>query len=100
MDTLTKLQRSIRMSKIKSKDTTPELKVRKCLFEKNIRYRINNKNLPGKPDVSIMKYRLIIDVRGCFCMRMISVLTGIYRSPIQVFGGRNLKRIKSEIKRT
>ena len=66
MDTLTKLQRSIRMSKIKSKDTTPELKVRRCLFEKNIRYRINNKNLPGKPDVSIMKYRLIIDVRGCF----------------------------------
>ena len=66
MDTLTKKERSIRMSKIRSSNTKPEILVRQSLFKKGFRYRINNKALPGKPDITILKYKLIIDVRGCF----------------------------------
>lgn len=66
MDTLSKKQRSIRMSKIRSVNTKPEIIVRKNLYKKGFRYRINNKALPGKPDITILKYKLIIDVRGCF----------------------------------
>ena len=54
------------MSRIKSKNTKPEIIVRKKLFSKGIRYRLHSKKLPGKPDISIYKYGLIIDVRGCF----------------------------------
>ena len=66
MDTLNKKERSIRMSKIRSSNTKPEILVRQSLFKKGFRYRINNKALPGKPDITILKYKLIIDVRGCF----------------------------------
>ena len=66
MDTLNKKERSIRMSKIRSSNTKPEILVRQSLFKKGFRYRINNKSLPGKPDITILKYKLIIDVRGCF----------------------------------
>ena len=66
MDTLSKKERSIRMSKIRSSNTKPEILVRQSLFKKGFRYRINNKALPGKPDITILKYKLIIDVRGCF----------------------------------
>ena len=54
------------MSKIRSVNTKPEIIVRKNLYKKGFRYRINNKALPGKPDITILKYKLIIDVRGCF----------------------------------
>ena len=65
-DTYDKSQRSNLMSKIKSKDTKPELILRRALFRDGLRYRIHNKELPGKPDISVLKYKLIIDVRGCF----------------------------------
>ncbi len=66
MDHLTKEARSKNMRQIKSKDTSPELIVRKELFSKGLRYRIHNKKIPGKPDISISKYKVIIDVKGCF----------------------------------
>lgn len=53
------------MSKIRSKNTTPELKVRKYLFSKGYRYRINYK-LPGKPDIVFPKQKLAIFINGCF----------------------------------
>ena len=52
------------MSKIRSKNTKPELIFRKALWKKGIRYRVNNKQLPGKPDVSIKKYKLAIFIDG------------------------------------
>ena len=55
-----------KMSRIKSKDTQPELIVRKYLFNKGFRYRLNVKDLPGKPDIVLPKYRTIIFVHGCF----------------------------------
>ena len=59
MDTLTKKDRSIRMSKIRSSNTKPELIVRKALYNKGLRFRVNRKDLPGKPDISVKKYKLL-----------------------------------------
>ena len=58
--------RSYNMSRIKGKNTGPELIVRKFLFSNGIRYRLHEKTLPGKPDIVIKKYKMIVDVRGCF----------------------------------
>ena len=66
MDTLSKNQRSYNMSRIRSKDTKPELTIRKYLFSKGFRYRIHFKKLPGKPDVVLPKYNAVILVHGCF----------------------------------
>ncbi len=54
------------MSKIRAKDTKPEMRFRKALWARGVRYRINSKQLPGKPDVSIKKYKLAIFIDGEF----------------------------------
>ena len=54
------------MSRIHSKGTSLELKVRKYLFSKGFRYRINVKSLPGKPDIVMKKYNTVIFINGCF----------------------------------
>lgn len=54
------------MSRIKGKDTKPEMLVRKYLFSKGFRYRLYDKKLPGKPDIILPKYRTIIFIHGCF----------------------------------
>lgn len=66
MDHLTPQQRSKNMSAIRSKDTKPEIIVRKWLWSRGFRYRINSKRLPGKPDVVLRKYRTCIFINGCF----------------------------------
>ena len=69
MDRITKEQRSELMSKIRGKDTTPELQVRRHLFAQGWRFRVCDRRLPGKPDIVIPKARTIVDVRGCFWHR-------------------------------
>ena len=54
------------MSRIKGKDTTAEMIVRRYLFKQGFRYRLHGKELPGKPDIVLPKHKIIIDVRGCF----------------------------------
>ncbi len=54
------------MSKIRSKNTKPEMLLRKALFAIGYRYRIDYKNLPGKPDIVFPKYKTAIFVHGCF----------------------------------
>lgn len=54
------------MSAIKGKDTKPELLVRKFLFSRGFRYRLNHPRLPGHPDLVLRKYRTVIFVNGCF----------------------------------
>ena len=66
MDKLTKEQRSRCMSAIKGKNTIPELLVRKFLFSRGFRYRLNQSCLPGHPDLVLRKYRTVIFVNGCF----------------------------------
>lgn len=66
MDALTPAQRSKNMAAIKGKDTKPELLVRRYLFSRGVRYRKHVKSLPGKPDIAISKYKIALEVRGCF----------------------------------
>ena len=65
-DVHTKEVRSYNMSKIRSKNTKSELVVRRYLFAKGFRYRLHSKDLPGKPDIVLPKYRIVIFVHGCF----------------------------------
>ncbi|MBY0425310.1 MAG: very short patch repair endonuclease, partial [Cytophagales bacterium] len=58
--------RSAIMSTIRAKNTKPEIRLRKALWSQGIRYRKTLKNLPGKPDIVIRKYRLVIFVDGEF----------------------------------
>lgn len=65
-DIFSKTKRSEIMSKISGKETKPEILVRKYLFSKGFRYRKNVKDLPGKSDIVLPKYKTIIFINGCF----------------------------------
>ena len=65
-DTLSKEERSRVMAKVKFRDTKPEKKVRSLLFSLGFRFRLCQKNLPGKPDIVLKKYKTVIFVHGCF----------------------------------
>ena len=65
-DKISTKQRSSLMSRIKSKDTKPEITVRKHLHALGYRFRLYDKKLPGKPDIVLKKYKSAIQVRGCF----------------------------------
>lgn len=69
MDTLTKEKRSWNMSKIKGKDTKPELIVRSLLHRNGYRFRLHRDDLPGSPDIVLPKYSVVIFVHGCFWHR-------------------------------
>jgi len=66
MDKLTPQQRHANMAAIRSKDTKPEMIVRRGLWQRGFRYRLNHKRLPGHPDLVLRKYRTCIFVNGCF----------------------------------
>ena len=68
-DTLSPEERSRNMAAIKSRDTKPEVYLRKLLFAKGYRYRIADKNIPGHPDIFLRKYNTAIFVHGCFWHR-------------------------------
>lgn len=65
-DPLSPAQRHTCMSHIRSRNTKPEVKLRKELFSLGYRYRINRKGLPGSPDIVLTKYHTCIFVNGCF----------------------------------
>lgn len=69
MDKVSADQRSWNMSRVRSKNTTPELMVRSFLFRHGFRFRLHVKNLPGQPDIVLPKYRTVVEVRGCFWHR-------------------------------
>ena len=54
------------MSHVRGKDTKPEVMVRQFLFAQGFRYRLYRKDLPGKPDIVLPKYRTVIFINGCF----------------------------------
>ena len=66
MDKLSAQQRSANMAAIRSKNTKPELIVRRGLWKRGFRYRLNHKRLPGHPDLVLRKYRTCVFVNGCF----------------------------------
>lgn len=61
-----RLKRSRIMAAIHSRDTKPELVVRRYLFARGFRFRLNHPRLPGRPDIVLRKYRTVIFVNGCF----------------------------------
>lgn len=66
VDTFSKETRSYVMSRIKCKDTKPEIIVRSYLFSRCLRFRKNDKRYPGSPDIVLPKYKTIVFVHGCF----------------------------------
>lgn len=69
MDVLSKKQRSYCMSRIRKTDTTPEIAVRKIIYNCGYRYRLHRNNLPGCPDIVLSSRRKIIFVNGCWWHR-------------------------------
>jgi DNA mismatch endonuclease (patch repair protein) len=66
MDVVTRETRSKMMASVRSKDTKPEKKVRSLLHVLGYRFRIHRKDLPGNPDIVLVKYKKVIFVHGCF----------------------------------
>ena len=68
-DRINSERRSWNMSRIRSKDTKPELHLRKALHRMGFRYRLHDRKLPGSPDLVFPKYKAVIFVHGCFWHR-------------------------------
>lgn len=68
-DIVSKKTRSRMMSSIRGKDTKPEMVVRKYLHAHGFRYRLHDKKLPGKPDLVLKKYNVVIFINGCYWHR-------------------------------
>lgn len=69
VDRISKQRRSWNMSRIKSRDTVPEKKLRSLLHQMGYRFRVHRKDLPGCPDIVLPKYKKAIFVHGCFWHR-------------------------------
>ncbi len=65
-DKLTPERRSANMARIRSRNTSPEMIIRRLVFEMGFRYRLHIAHLPGRPDLVFARLKKIIDVRGCF----------------------------------
>jgi len=65
-DVLTPEQRRLVMSRIRGKNTKPEMLIRRGLHGRGLRYRLHGKGMPGKPDMVFPKYRTVVLVHGCF----------------------------------
>lgn len=68
-DSLSKARRSWNMGRIRSKNTKPEIIVRSLLHRAGFRFRLHDKNLPGKPDIILSKFKTVVFVHGCFWHR-------------------------------
>lgn len=66
MDTLTPEQRSAQMAKVRSRDTKPEMLVRRLVHRMGYRYRLHRRDLPGKPDLVFGTKKKVIFIHGCF----------------------------------
>lgn len=95
VDKLSAEQRHKNMAAIHSKDTKPEMIVRKGLWSRGFRYRLNSPRLPGHPDLVLKKYRTCIFVNGCFCMDTKGVAA--YLKRIGISGWRRYRGTKSGI---
>lgn len=104
MDSLTPEQRHRNMAAVKSKNTKPEMLVRRYLFSRGFRYRLNNPRLPGHPDLVLRRYRTCIFVNGCFwhghegcaAYRIPKTNTSFWESKIQRNRDRDL-RVQCEL---
>lgn len=87
--------RSRNMRAIRAKNTKPEITVRKALHAAGLRFRLHQKNLPGKPDIVLASRKLIVEVRGCFWHMHGCSLSNIPASRVDYWGpklARNVSR--------
>lgn len=92
--------RSCNMSRIKGKDTKPEIQVRKFLFANGFRYKLHDKKLPGKPDIVLLKLQTVILFTVAFGMDMITADTLLFRKHGQSFGLTRLRATNKETWKT
>ncbi|WP_352680652.1 very short patch repair endonuclease [Mesorhizobium sp. M0184] len=96
VDRITTEQRSRNMSRIKGRDTQPEVRLRSALHRAGLRFRVCRTDLPGRPDVVFVRQRLAVQVRGCFWHQHRSCTGGrIPRSNVEYWKpklARNVKR--------
>ena len=78
---------NLKNSLVKSKNTKPEIIVRKYLFNKGFRYRVNVKDILGSPDIVLKKYNTIIFVNGCFCHGHKDIECKEYKIPQKILNG-------------
>ena len=98
MDIVTEKKRSQMMAGIRSKDTKPELYVRKILFKAGYRYRINKNTLGTKPDIILKKWKLCIFVNGCFWHRHLNCkLASFPKSNINFWKKKFEQNVKRDI---
>lgn len=101
VDRLTPERRSWLMSRVRSKNTSPELRVRKAAHALGLRFRLHRKDLPGKPDLVFPKYRIAVFVHGCFWHRHPNcVKTTTPKSSIEMWSAkfkRNIERDAANI---
>jgi DNA mismatch endonuclease (patch repair protein) len=101
MDILTPQQRHKTMAAIRGKNTKPEIIVRKGLWKRGFRYRLNHKRLPGHPDLVLRKYRTCIFVNGCFwhghegCSRIPSTNQEFWEAKIRRNKERDIEKQKT-----
>ncbi len=95
-DILSKQQRSVLMSKVRSGDTKPEWVLRCGLHKLGFRYRVRDRHLPGRPDLVFPKYRSVVFVHGCYWHRHVGCSdAGMPKSNVSFWTGKfaeNLKR--------
>jgi len=103
MDKITKERRSANMAAIKSANTAPEMVVRRALFRAGLRYRLHDRQLPGRPDIVFASRRLAVFVQGCFwhgcekCVdgkRAVKSNTGYWRTKIAGNRARDMRNRK------
>ncbi|MDA8091552.1 MAG: DNA mismatch endonuclease Vsr [Nitrospiraceae bacterium] len=102
MDNLTPEQRSAQMAKVRSRDTKPEMLVRKLVHGMGFRYRLHRRELPGKPDLVFASRRKIIFVNGCFWHGHDCSLGRIPKSRVDFWTGKitsNRSRDEANLKR-
>jgi DNA mismatch endonuclease (patch repair protein) len=96
VDKLTPERRSANMSRIRSRDTSPEMIVRRLVHGMGYRYRLHVASLPGKPDIVLPRLKSIIEVRGCFWHQHAGCIDShIPKSRVQYWGPkleRNMRR--------
>jgi DNA mismatch endonuclease (patch repair protein) len=92
VDLLSPEKRSWNMSRIRSKNTKPEMIVRSVLHRMGYRFRLHRKDLPGNPDIVLPKYKIVIFVHGCFWHQHVGCIHGGIPKSRQEYWGPKLNK--------
>ena len=92
------MTRSQMMRAVRSEDTVPELRVRKALFRDGFRYRLHCHDLPGSPDLFVLKYGVVVFVNGCFWHQHGCKFTGRPKSNPDFWNGKFTNNVVRDVK--